>query len=199
LQYRTTVIKYHTTSVRRLIAVAAAVVAGPVIASAAYAATSSPAADAATAIPECTGGLGLGAWVAVSQGSGAAGTIYYPLEFTNTSGHSCSLFGYPGVSAISRTGQQLGSPAGLGSLNGAQRVILAAGATAHTILAYHDAAVSTEPGCDPVDTTLELRVYPPDQHLATYAAFGLEACSRAGVVYMSITEPIQAGVGTING
>ena len=102
--------KYHTTNVRRLIAGAAAAVAGLAIPSAAYAATSSPTARAATAIPQCTGGLGLGAWVAVSQGNGAAGTIYYPLEFTNTSGHACSLFGYPGVSAISRSGQQLGSP-----------------------------------------------------------------------------------------
>jgi hypothetical protein len=191
--------KHHTTSsVRRLIAVASGVIAALAISSAAYAATSSPAARAATAVPECTGGLGVGAWVAVSQGSGAAGTIYYPLEFTNTSGHTCSLFGYPGVSAISRTGQQLGSPAGWGSLSGAQRVILAPGATAHTILAYHDAAVSTEPGCDPVSTTFELRVYPPDQRLATYAAFDLEACSHTGVIYMNIIEPIRTGVGTIN-
>jgi hypothetical protein len=50
-----------------------------------------------------------------------------------------------------------------------------------------------------VDTTVELRIYPPDQRLATYAAFGFEACSHAGVVYMSIIEPIRAGVGTING
>lgn len=191
--------KYHTTSARRLIAVAAAAVCGLAISSAAYAATSSPTARAATAIPQCTGGFGLGAWVAVSQGNGAAGTIAYPLEFTNTSGHACSLFGYPGVSAISRTGQQLGSPAGWGSLSGARRVVLAPGATAHTILAYHDVMAYTGRVCDPVDTTFELRIYPPDQRLATDAAFGFEACSRAGVVYMSIIEPIRAGVGTING
>jgi hypothetical protein len=191
--------KYHSTRIRRLIAVAAAAVAGLAISSAAYAATSSPATHAATAVPECAGGLGLGAWVAVSQGSTAAGTTYYPLEFTNTSGHTCSLFGYPGVSAISRTGHQLGSPAGWGSLSGARQVILEPGATAHTILAYHEVAVETEPGCDPVYTTFELRVYPPDQYLATYAAFDFEACSHAGVVYMNIFEPIQAGVGTIHG
>jgi hypothetical protein len=193
--------KYHTTSVRRPIAVAAAVIAALAISPAAYAATSSRAARAATAIPQCAGGLGLGAWVAVSQGTGAAGTFHYPLEFTNTSGHACSLFGYPGVSVIGRGGQQLGSPAGWGSLAGAQRVVLAPGATAHTILAYQDVAAYTGSGdrCDPVDTTVELRIYPPDQRLATYAAFSLEACSRAGVVFMSITEPIRAGVGTIHG
>jgi Protein of unknown function (DUF4232) len=191
--------KHHTTSMRRLVAAAAAAVAGLAISTAAYAATSSPAARTATTIPQCTGGLGLGAWVAVSQGNGAAGTVFYPLEFTNTSGHTCSLFGYPGVSAISRTGQQLGSPAGWGSLSGARRVVLAPGATAHTILAYHDVMAYPERVCDPVDTTVELRIYPPDQRQATYAAFDFEACSRAGVVYMGIDEPIRAGVGTING
>jgi hypothetical protein len=194
--------KYRITSVRRLITVAAATVAGLTVSTAAYAATSSPAspaARAAAAVPECTGGLGLGAWVAIGQANGAAGTIYYPLEFTNTSGHTCSLYGYPGVSAIGGTGQQLGSPAGWYGLNGAQRVILAPGATAHTILAYHDVAVSTESGCDPVNTMFELRVYPPGQRLATYAAFSVEACSHPGVVYMDIIEPIRAGVGTING
>ncbi len=103
------------------------------------------------------------------------------------------------MSAISRTRHQLGSPAGWGSLTGARPVILEPGATAHTKLAHHEVAVSTEPGCDPVCTTFELRIYPPGQHLATYAAFDFEACSHAGVIYMTIIEPIQAGVGTIQG
>jgi hypothetical protein len=196
--------KHHTIGVRRLIAVAAAATAGLVISSAAYAATSSPAARAATAIPPCAAALGqygsVSVWVAVDQGNGTAGTTYYPLEFTNTSGHACcSLFGYPGVSAIGRTGRQLGSPASWGSLSGARQVVLAPGATAHTILAYRDVRAYTPRVCDPVDTTVELRIYPPDQRLATYAAFDFEACSHAGVDYMGIIEPIQAGVGTIHG
>ena len=192
---------YRITSARRLIAVAAAAVAGLGISSAAYAATSTSAARAAAPVPACSGGVGTGisAWVAIDQGNGAAGTIYYPLEFTNTSRHTCSLYGYPGVSAISRTGQQLGSPAGRGSLSGAKRVILAPGATAHTILAYHDAAVSTSSGCHPVESTFELRVYLPGQRVATDAAFDFDVCSHPGVVYMNIVEPITAGVGTING
>jgi hypothetical protein len=50
-----------------------------------------------------------------------------------------------------------------------------------------------------VDTTFDLRIYPPGQRLATSAAFDFEACSHAGVDYMGISEPIRAGVGTING
>ena len=188
---------FPSTTARRVAAVAAAVVAGLAISTAAYAASSSPSAATAN-VPRCTAS-DLGVWLAVGQGNGAAGTIYYPLEFTNLSGHTCYLFGYPGVSAIDRNGNQLGSPASWGPRAGARIVNLAPGATAHTLLAYHDAAVSTEPGCDPVNSAVVLRVYPPGQRSATLAAFSFEACSHAGPIWMSITEPIIPGVGTIYG
>jgi hypothetical protein len=185
------------TTGRRVAAVAAAAVVGLAISTAAYAATSSPSASAAL-IPGCSAN-DLGVWLALGQGNGAAGTIYYPLEFTNLGNHTCYLYGYPGVSALDRNGHQLGSPASWGSLRGARIVNLAPGATAHTLLAYHDAAVTTEPGCDPVYSALDLRVYPPGQGSATYAAFSFEACSKAGPIWMSIFEPIMPGVGTTNG
>jgi hypothetical protein len=184
---------------RRLFAAAAAAAAAGAIASAACAASSPPAAHAAPVIPACTGTTSLGAWIAVSLGSEASGTTYYPLEFTNTGGYTCSLSGYPVVSAISRAGVRLGSPAGRGLLTIAPRVVLAPGATAHTTLAYHGRLVSTGGGCGPVDTAVELRVYLAGQKRATYAAFGFQACSHAGPVYLTITEPIRAGVGTNKG
>ena len=188
---------FPTTAARRVVAVAAAAVAGLALSTAAYAATSSSS-PPPTAIPKCTAS-DLGVWVAVDQGNGAAGTSYYPLEFTNLSGHTCYLFGYPGVSALDGNQHQLGSPADWGSLAGARVVNLTPGATAHTLLAYHDAAVTTEPGCDPVNSAVELRVYPPDQRSATYAAFSFEACSHPGPIWMSIQEPIIPGVGTVYG
>ena len=188
---------FPSTTARRVVAVAAAVVAGLAISTAAYAASSSPSAATAN-VPRCTAS-DLGVWLAVGQGNGAAGTIYYPLEFTNLSHHTCSLFGYPGVSALDHNGHQLGSPASWGSLAGAHPVYLAPGATAHTLLAYHDAAVSTEPGCEPVNSAVFLRVYPPGQRTATFAAFSFEACSHPGPIWMSIFEPIIPGVGTIYG
>jgi Protein of unknown function (DUF4232) len=188
---------------RRVAAIAVAAVAGLAISTAAYAATSSgtssaTASTAAASIPRCTAG-DLGVWLAVGQGNGAAGTIYYPLEFTNLGHHTCYLYGYPGVSALDHNGNQLGSPAGWGSLRGARIVNLAPGATAHTMLAYHDAVVTTEPGCDPVFSAANLRVYPPGQRSATFAAFSFEACSHAGPIWMNIIEPIIPGVGTFNG
>src|SRR5579859_4621814 len=186
--------KFFSTTARRIAAItAAAVAAGLIAATAAFATTTT-----AAAIPRCTA-AGLGVWVAVGQGNGAAGTIYYPLEFTNLSGHTCYLYGYPGVSALSRTGHQLGSPASWGSLAGAHIVNLKPGATAHTVLAYHDAVVATEPGCDPVNTAANLRVYPPGQRSAAFAAFSFEACSHGGPIWMDIQEPIIPGAGTING
>ena len=187
------------TTARRVVAVAAAAVAGLAISTAAYAATSAGTASAAPAsIPRCTAS-DLGVWLAVDQGNGAAGTIYIPLEFTNLSHHTCYLYGYPGVSALDRNGHQLGSPANWGSPRGARIVNLAPGATAHTVLAYHDVVVTTEPGCAPVNSAANLRVYPPGQRSATFAAFSFEACSHAGPIWMSIQEPIIPGVGTIYG
>jgi len=180
---------------RRVTAViAAASVAGLIATTAAFAASSSGAAPAA--VPACTA-EDLGAWVAVSQGNGAAGSLYLPLQFTNLSRHACAMRGFPGVSAVDRNNHQLGSPASWDHAVSARTVVLARGATAHTILRYSDVAVTTAPGCHPTFGTFELRVYPPGQHRATYAAFDLQACSHAGSVYLGV-EPIQPGVGTIN-
>ena len=77
-------------------------------------------------------------------------------------------------------------------------VVLAPGATAHTLLRYADVTVATAPGCHPTVSAVELRIYPPGQRRATYAAFDQEACSHAGPVYLEV-EPVRAGVGTVNG
>jgi hypothetical protein len=197
--------RFLSTTARRVAAViAAASLAGLIATTAAFATTSSGAALASdavrassAAVPACTA-ADLGAWVAVDQGNGAAGSIYYPLQFTNLSRHACAMRGFPGVSAVDRNGHQLGSPASWGRVTPVRTVVLASGATAHTILRYSDATVSTAPGCHPVSSTFELRVYPPNQFSATRAAFGLEACSHAGPIYLSV-GPILPGVGTING
>ena len=179
----------------RLLAAAAVAAATGGIASAAYAA---PAARAAPNISACTANT-IRAKVAVSHRHEASGTTYYPLDFTNTGRYTCSLSGYPVVSAISRAGVRLGSPAGRGLLTIAPRVVLAPGATAHTTLAYHDRLVSTGGRCGSVDTAVELRVYLDGQKRATYAAFRIRACSHAGPVYLTITGPFRAGAGTNQG
>jgi uncharacterized protein DUF4232 len=176
---------------------AAGLIAATVTSSSGTALASDTARTTAAAVPACTAG-DLGAWVAVSQSDGAAGSIFYPLQFTNLSRHACAMRGFPGVSAISRNGHQLGSPAGWDHTRPVRTVVLAPGGTAHAILRYGDVTVATAPGCHPVSSMFELRVYPPGQRQATYAAFSMEACSHTGPVYLDVT-PLQAGVGTRNG
>jgi len=181
--------------------IAAASAAGLIAASAAVAAGSSGAVltaatsrTAPAAVRACTAD-DLGVWLAVAQLDGAAGSVYYPLQFTNLSRHACAMRGFAGVSAVDRNLHQLGRPAGRAHVVPVRTVVLAPGRTAHAVLRYGDVAVATSPGCHPTLRTFELRVYPPGQRHATYAAFDLEVCSHAGPVYMDI-GPIQAGVGT---
>ncbi|MGP0023076.1 MAG: DUF4232 domain-containing protein [Streptosporangiaceae bacterium] len=179
-------------------AVATAVVSAVAITSFATAATARPAATRSAAVraaattPACTA-ADLGAWVAADQGNGAAGTIYYPLEFTNLSRATCSLTGYPGVSALSRSGRQLGLPARWGTAK-PKAVTLAPGATAHAVLAYSDATVGSYPPADQA-IPVWLRIYPPGQRSSTHAFWNAPGLTIARS-YLTVS-PIQAGVGTI--
>jgi len=204
-----TTMKYLSTipkTARRAIAIIAAAAATGLIVAAAVAPSSSAlslrsvalTSDAGHAAVAACSAADLGVWVAVDQGNGAAGSAYFPLQLTNLSGHTCALRGFPGVSAINSDGRQLGSAAGWNHVTPVRTVILAPGATAHTLLQYGAAEVETAPGCGRATTAFELRVYPPGQYSATNAAFDLPVCSHAGPIYLNV-EPITAGVGTING
>src|SRR5580704_1762670 len=72
-----------------------------------------------------------------SLAGGAAGSTYYPLNFTNTSAASCELYGYPGVSFVAvpaGTGAQIGVAAKRSSAFGKVTVRLAPGGMAHAWL-----------------------------------------------------------------
>jgi hypothetical protein len=176
-----------TSSPRRLIGAAAIACGAALIPVAAFAATSSPTAlaDAASA-PRCATS-GLVVWMD-TQGSGAAGSIYYTLEFTNLSGHACTLRGSPGVSAVSLSGRQLGSPASGDYSGNTPAVRLASGATAYARLRYSD-VVAGDNQCKTV--AAGLRVYPPNQFASKVIPFPIRACTRSGPVYMNV-EPVQA-------
>lgn len=47
----------------------------------------------------------------LGRGDPGAGNIYFPLEFTNTADHSCTLDGFPGVSLLRGDGGVIGKPA----------------------------------------------------------------------------------------
>ena len=179
---------------RRLTAVAAVAVTACGISTAAYAATTSPAAHARPATSVCTP-ASLRTWVDVRLRTESAGITYYPLEFTNTSHATCSLSGYPAVSAISKSGGQLGSSASHGRQLVVPLVVLAPGATAHTIIAYRGGMVSAGGRCGSVDTANRLRVYLAGLKGAAYAGLSFRACSHAGPVFLTVTQAIRSGLG----
>jgi Domain of unknown function (DUF4232) len=132
--------------------------------------------------------------LSLGQGSGAAGSVTYPLRFTNVRLGACHLFGYPGVSAVGRRGKQLGSPAGRNTLYRRGFVTLRRGQTAHVLLTI--TVVQNFPSriCRVV-TAAGLRVYPPARRLAGFLPFRFSACSRSGPVYLRVTA-VRAGRGS---
>jgi hypothetical protein len=133
----------------------------------------------------------LAVWLGVGEGGGTAGSTFYPLELTNTSSHSCRLFGFPGVSAVA--GHQLGSPAQRNRAHPTYRVTLLPGATAHAVLQIADVGNFSASSCKPAEAA-GLRVYPPGQISAAEIPFSFRACSAKGPTFLSV-EPVQPGVG----
>jgi hypothetical protein len=131
-----------------------------------------------------------------TQGSGAAGSSYYNLEFTNLSAHACTLLGYPGVSGIDLAGRQLGSAAGRNPEHSATAVTIGARATAHSVLRIVDASNYPSSTCSQT-TAAGLRVYPPGQTASKAVPYPFLACSRSGPGYLSV-EAVQAGQGAMN-
>lgn len=120
-----------------------------------------------------------------TQGNGTAGSIYYTLEFTNLSGHKCTLAGYPGVSAVNLSGRQLGSAASRDTSHTPHAVTLANGATATAVLRIVDTGVFSASSCHQV-TAAGLRVYPPNSTASKMVPFPFSACSTSGTVYLSV-------------
>ena len=100
---------------------------------------------AASTTPRCKT-PGLEVWLGVGAGGGQAGSIVYPLEFTNVSGHTCHLYGFPGVSA-EVAGNQVGSAAGRDHSVPARTVTLRNRATAHSFLQITDVSAFPPASC----------------------------------------------------
>jgi hypothetical protein len=121
-----------------------------------------------------------------------AGHIGILLVFTNASGHTCTMFGYPGVSFVtSADGTQVNDPAQRDSTGGAPALVtLAPNAAAHA------AVRMAQPGnfgssCQPVNVA-GFRVYPPDETATLFASSPQQACSAKGVAVPTI-RPVQPG------
>jgi hypothetical protein len=179
---------------RLLAGVAALACAAALTPAAALAATGAPAAAAAST-PACATS-GLVVWLNTSA-SGYAGGEDYTVNFTNLSGHTCTLRGYPGVSAVSLSGNQIGRPARWGTARPAT-VSLANGATATTGLQISNpgnfGTACFLPGprgrAGKLPVAAGLRVYPPNQFTSTVIPFPFYACYGTAPVWMYV-KPVQ--------
>lgn len=110
-----------------------------------------------------------------TNGSGAAGSIYYTVELTNLSGRTCTLQGYPRVAAVDLSGRQVGRGSGR-YVSGRPTVQIAGGGTASFVLQVVDVANFSRSACRPV-TAAGLRVFPPGSQASKVIPFPLRACS----------------------
>jgi Protein of unknown function (DUF4232) len=127
---------------------------------------------------------------------GAAGSTYYPVDFTNTAGSACGMDGYPGVSLVTagdNAGRPIGAAAQRNPAFGQQPVRLAAGGVAHAWLQVAQAGNYPPSACKPV-TAHWLRVFVPGQAVALYVNHAFDACSSASDPLLTVM-PVRAGQG----
>lgn len=183
---------------RRTVAAAAfasAAILLPAVALASSAGTAAPktaaavktaAASQPAAISRCARSR-LTSWLGI-PGGGTAGSTYYQLEISNISGRSCTLYGYPGVSAI-RGGNQVGSAAGRVASHPSALLTLAPGSTVHVILQITDVYNFPRSECRPTQA-YALRVYAPGDYSSMQFPFTFEACGKRGPVFLHVSTSI---------
>jgi Protein of unknown function (DUF4232) len=164
--------------------IAAAAIALPTVALASSA-DSSTAANT-TAVHRCYQDQ-LHAWLGLPGGA-TAGSTYYQLELSNISGQACTLYGYPGVSALS-SGHQDGSAADRTASHPKTLVFLGPGATSHVILQIANVYNFPSAACEPV-TANTLRVYAPGDYYSLSFPFSVSACDHPGPVYLHVSATI---------
>lgn len=186
--------KPTTRAVRRGLAALALTSAAVVIPTTALAASGGPAKPALTArpaaaaVPPRCGTGALTAWLGI-PGDGFAGGVNYQLELSNTSGRTCTLYGFPGVSALASGGHQLGRAARRDHVDPSRLVTLGRGATAHAVLQITD--VSNFPPSTCGETrAVALRIYPPGATRSLEVPFTFRACSKSGPVYLHVRTTV---------
>ncbi|MGA8747089.1 MAG: DUF4232 domain-containing protein [Solirubrobacterales bacterium] len=120
---------------------------------------------------------GLVIWIPDGRGNGTAGSIYYRLEFTNLSGRTCTLSGFPTAVAIGLNGRRLGQQAKLESAQKPGLVKLVAGGSAAAQLRIVEAGAIRAASCDPA-MAAGLSVSPPGQSSSRSVPLPFEACAR---------------------
>ena len=128
--------------------------------------------------------------VKLGSSNGYAGGVYVVIDFTNTSGSTCTLFGYPGVSLVSGPPYtQIGLAAKRSTSPPKKLVTLAPGATANAQLQIVDALNFPSASCGPTKATA-LKIYPPNQTEPVYLPNTSTGCSKpVQIMYIGTVRP----------
>jgi Domain of unknown function (DUF4232) len=149
-----------------------------------------PPSSAVTGPPACPNGS---LQLKLGLGQGYAGGIYQVIDFTNTSGATCTLYGYPGVSLVSGPPYaQIGLAAKRTTTTPVKQITLAPGATANAVVQIVDALNFPTNTCSPVKST-NMRVFPPNQTISVYLPYASYGCSKS--VQTLFIAAVQAGSG----
>jgi hypothetical protein len=132
--------------------------------------------------------------VTLGPPSGYAGGVIQTIVFTNTSGATCTLYGYPGVSLVSGPPYtQIGLAAQRDTTSPVKLITLAPGAAANAMLQVVDALNFGAATCSPTKAAF-LRVYPPNQTVPVYLADTSQVCAQP--VQTLFIKAVQAGSGS---
>src|SRR6266567_2962 len=177
--------KLLTSSSRRAMAgtaLAAAAILLPAAAIAAPAGSPAPGRTAASAqLPTCRH---LEVWLGLGNGGAGAGSVRYPLEFSNTGHRACRLRGFPRVRAVNSHDRRLGK---IASHFGRPRtVVLRPGATAHALLVISEIQVT--PACGMV-TARGFRVSPPGDGAFPIDGFSFRTCTKIRIMTVGPVRP----------
>ncbi len=156
--------------------------------------------DSSAATPPACTTANLDVWLN-TMANDTAGSAYYNLNLTNLSAGTCTLYGYPGVSAVTQAGVQVGSAAARNSAHPVALITLTSARsakglqtstshnTATVILQITDAGNFSPSSCVPI-TAAGLRVYPPNQKESTVVPFPFVACAKPGPRFLHV-ESVQ--------
>ena len=121
---------------------------------------------------------GLRVTIDTAAAGAAAGSTYYPIDFTNSSGVSCRIDGYPEAWFATSAGDRIGKTAVRDRSVRAHPIALRPGATAHAWLQVIAAANYPVKTCHPVTAHL-LRVRVPGAAAVISVRHSFPACAAA--------------------
>jgi hypothetical protein len=113
--------------------------------------------------------------VSLGKANATAGTTYYPLKFVNKTSKSCTLRGYPGVSAVTTSGKQIGAAAQR-SGGKVRTLTVKPGKQQSSSIGIREVGNFSASDCKPV-TASGLKIFPPNASTAVTIKKKFKTCS----------------------